>query len=99
MTKKEKAAIQEITRFYDESTRIADRALEALQGMSREHDRPAWCSAMGNLQQLMGTDSAEVALYRYTDYVRHSDRRAIIAEMAYNLANAQGHSFDLGPQL
>ena len=99
MTKKELAAVQELTRHYDELTRNMDRAFETLQIMSRNNSLPAWCSAMGNMEQLMKTDSAKTAARVYTDYVKYSTKRDIITELGSNLANAQGHNFSLGPQL
>ena len=99
MTKKELAAVQELTQHYDELTRNMDRAFETLQIMSRDNNLPAWFSAMENLVQLMKTDFAETALRVYTDYVKYSTKRDIITDLASNLAKAQGHSFSLGPQL
>ena len=99
MTKKELAAVLDLTQHFEESTRIMNRAFETLQRMSRINNLTAWCSARGNMEQLMKTDSAETAASVYTDYVKYSTKRDIIMELGSNLANAQGHSFSLGPQL
>lgn len=99
MTKKELAAVLDLTQHYEEYTRIMDRAFETLQRMARDNNLTAWCSARGNMEQLMKTDSAEIAARFYTDYVKFSAKRDVIMELAHNLANAQGHNFSLGPQL
>lgn len=99
MTKRELAAIQDITRRFEEFTRIMDRAFETLQSMARDQGLTAWCSARRNMEQLMKTDSAERAASIYTDYVKYSTKRDAIMELGHNLANAQGHDFSLGPQI
>ena len=99
MTKKELAAVQELTQHYEESTGFMDLAFEILQRMARDNNLTACCSARGNMEQLMKTDSAETAANVYTNYVKYSTKCDVIMELAHNLANAQGHNFNLGPQL
>ena len=99
MTKKELAAIQDLTQHFEESTRIMDRTFEILQRMARDNNLPTWCSARGSMEQLMKTDSAETAVSVYIDYVEYSTKRDIITDLASNLAKAQGRGFSLGPQL
>ena len=99
MTKKELAAVQELTQHYEESTGFMDLAFEILQRMARDNNLTALCSARGNMAQLMKTDSAETAVSVYIDYVEYSTKRDIIVDLASNLANAQGRNFNLGPQL